>query len=49
MSPALNMFNELLDDTFQYEHEKTTPWDSLGHFMRSEVCHLLMTIRASLS
>lgn len=49
MSPSLGMFNELLDDTFQYEHEKSTPWDSLGHFLKSEVCVLLMTVRASLS
>lgn len=42
MSPSLGMFNELMDDTFQYEHEKSTSWDSLGHFLKSEVCVLLM-------
>lgn len=42
MSPSLGMFNELIDDTFQYENEKSTSWDSLGHFLTSEVCVLLM-------
>lgn len=43
MSPSLGMFNELMDDTLQYEHEKSTSWDSLGHFLKSEVCVLLLT------
>lgn len=42
MSPSLAMFDELLDDTFQYEHEKSTPWDNLGHFFKSEVGVRLM-------
>lgn len=37
MKPALDMFNELLNDTALYEHEKETPWANMGHFMRSEV------------
>ncbi|XP_068579345.1 peroxisomal N(1)-acetyl-spermine/spermidine oxidase-like [Cebidichthys violaceus] len=36
MKPALELFNELLDDTFQFENQKETPWASVGHFMRSE-------------
>lgn len=43
MSPSLGMFNKLLDDTLQYEHEKSTSWVSLGHFLKSEVRVLLMT------
>lgn len=40
MSPALKMFNEILDDTVQFENKKETPWASVGHFIRSEVRHL---------
>lgn len=43
MSPALEMYDELMNDTSQFKNKKETPWASLGHFMRSEVNHLLTT------
>ncbi|XP_070772619.1 peroxisomal N(1)-acetyl-spermine/spermidine oxidase-like [Enoplosus armatus] len=39
MSPALEMFNELLDDTLQFANQEETGWASVGHFMRSEARH----------
>ena len=43
MSPALEIYNDLMNATPQFKHKKETPWASLGHFLRSEVCHLLTT------
>ncbi|XP_037637478.1 peroxisomal N(1)-acetyl-spermine/spermidine oxidase [Sebastes umbrosus] len=36
MKPALKMFEELLDDTFQFENQQGTLWASVGHFIRSK-------------
>uniref|UniRef100_A0A3Q3WHY1 Amine oxidase domain-containing protein n=1 Tax=Mola mola TaxID=94237 RepID=A0A3Q3WHY1_MOLML len=36
MSPVLEMYDELMNDTSQFKNKKETPWASLGHFMRSE-------------
>lgn len=40
MRPALDMFNELMDEIEQFHNRRETPWPSVGHFIRSEVCHL---------
>ncbi|KAL7383755.1 hypothetical protein ABVT39_016943 [Epinephelus coioides] len=37
MKPALEMFDELLEDTFQFRNQGEKPWASVGHFVRSEV------------
>nr|XP_046258879.1 peroxisomal N(1)-acetyl-spermine/spermidine oxidase-like [Scatophagus argus] len=37
MRPALDMFNELVDDTWLFKNKKESPWVSTGHFLRSEV------------
>ncbi|KAI3363155.1 hypothetical protein L3Q82_011804 [Scortum barcoo] len=36
MSPALEMFIELVSDTSLFKNKKETPWASIGHFIRSE-------------
>ncbi|KAM9345431.1 peroxisomal N(1)-acetyl-spermine/spermidine oxidase-like [Symphorus nematophorus] len=36
MSPALEIFNDLLDETLQFNSKKEAPWSSIGHFIRSE-------------
>ncbi|XP_070696756.1 peroxisomal N(1)-acetyl-spermine/spermidine oxidase-like [Pempheris klunzingeri] len=36
MRPALEIYNELVDDTLQFQNPNETPWTSVGHFMRSE-------------
>lgn len=36
MSSALNMYNEIMDDTSQCNSEEPR-WTSVGHFMRAEV------------
>ncbi|XP_073338327.1 peroxisomal N(1)-acetyl-spermine/spermidine oxidase-like [Pagrus major] len=36
MRPALEMYNELMDETLQFHSNRDHPWASLGHFMRSE-------------
>ncbi len=40
MSPALEMFKELVNDTSQIKNQKETAWASVGHFIRSEVHRL---------
>lgn len=39
MSSALNMYNEIMDDTLQCNSEEPR-WTSVGHFMRAEVLNM---------
>ncbi|XP_020498583.2 peroxisomal N(1)-acetyl-spermine/spermidine oxidase [Labrus bergylta] len=36
MNPALELYNELMDDTVPLGNVKESPWPSVGHFLRSE-------------
>ncbi|CAJ1067564.1 peroxisomal N(1)-acetyl-spermine/spermidine oxidase-like [Xyrichtys novacula] len=36
MSPALDLFNELMDDTSKFQNLREKPWLSVGHFLQSE-------------
>uniref|UniRef100_UPI0037E9A11D peroxisomal N(1)-acetyl-spermine/spermidine oxidase-like n=1 Tax=Semicossyphus pulcher TaxID=241346 RepID=UPI0037E9A11D len=36
MNPALELFNELMEDTSQFGNLKEKPWHSVGHFLQSE-------------
>lgn len=36
MDPALQMFNQLVDETYQFKNKKEPLWASVGHFIRSE-------------
>ncbi|XP_042372914.1 peroxisomal N(1)-acetyl-spermine/spermidine oxidase-like, partial [Plectropomus leopardus] len=36
IKPALDLLNELMDDTFKFESQTEIPWASVGHFIRSE-------------
>lgn len=47
MRPALDMFNELMDEIEQFHNRRETPWPSVGHFIRSEVCHLSISKKFS--
>lgn len=37
MNPALKMFDNLLDDTSQFEDCTETSWSSVGHYLRTKV------------
>lgn len=41
MNPALNMYNEIMDDVSQ-RTSGAPRWTSVGHFMRSEVLFVFL-------